>query len=246
MSRRTPKETYEAFVGAVLEQVAARGGGMQQVDYRTPEVAMAELEDDGWLNFQEGDVPRDLSRLKKMSPLALMGEVCAMQEERDQARVAGFRALIRFLFSGGPDPIKVAERAFILARTMARPEVGGMKQWEAGALFGDIRQTWREKERRMVEELIRKYSDIEFTNAGGKCAQARAKQSLARMGNTSKRHGRRKGEERVKPDTNGEVSPHELRRQLAELEREEQRERLAELAGVDPDEIDLACVRPED
>jgi hypothetical protein len=244
MSRLNPVDVYRAHLGAVLEHVARRRGmSADVVDFRTPDAELLEREFDelrDQIGAEKEDVPRDLRRLKKMSPSALMGEVLRMQEERDAARLDAMKGLMRFLYGGGPDPVRVAERATVLARTMADDGLWGMKQWEAGALFGDIRQTWREKEKRMIEQLVTKYTSVKYTNAGGKSVQARVKQSLARMGNTSKKFGRRKGDHRddVVPDA-PEISAAEERRQLDELRREEERERIAELAGVDPEEVDL-------
>lgn len=243
MSRLNPVDVYRAHIGALLEHVARRRGRPEAVDFRAPDTEamereLHELKDE--IAVEKEEIPQDLKRLKKMSLSALIGEVLRMQEERDAARLAAMKGLMRFLYGGGPDPVRVAERATVLARTMADDGLWGMKQWEAGALFGDIRQTWREKEKRMIEHLVTKFTTVEYTNAGGKSVQARAKQSLARLGNTSKRYGARKGDHRpdVVPDA-PEASAAEERRQLDELRREEERERIAELAGVDPEEVDL-------
>lgn len=249
MSRPSPRDVYEAHIGTMLERVATRAGRAAELaDFRTADVALMELEQAGWNDLDDEDIPHDLRRLRGISRSALIGEVCRMQEERDDARRDAFMTIMRYLFSGGPHPLAVAERAFLLARWAGSHLLFGMKQWEVGALFGDIRQTWREKERRMIEELASRFSTVEFTNAGGKSWQARAKQALARLGNTSKKHGRRKGEAR--PETEARVNGSHVpgyseRDMLNELRREEERERLAELAGVDPDEIDLSLVTPE-
>lgn len=241
----TARQRYEAHVGAVLQSVWDRHekhlGIAPEVDYRTPEVALLEAEAElGCARAHPEDVPADLAHLATADREELLGAVVRLQQERDEARLDTLRALMRYQFGGGPDPVKVAERVFALVRTMLPELCWHMKQWEAGALFGDIRQTWQEKEQKLIEELVSRYASVKFTNAGGKCAAARRKKALQSMGNTSKRHGRRKGDARETgaPDTNAAI-PQEKLKEARRMRDEAERRRMAELCGCEPDEIDL-------
>lgn len=246
MSAVSARERYESWVGAILTHAASRRGDDAAVDYRTPEVAVMEFEEAGWTRVHSEDLPADLAHLAEASREELLGKICELQAERDDARHQTLRALMKMLFGGGPEPVAVAERMFALARTVCSDAAWGLKQWEVGALFGDIRQTWQQKEKRMIEELITRYSTIEFTNAGGKSASARAKLSKDRRGNTSRKLGRRKGDHAQNGTApKQQTITQQERMDAREVAREAERERIAEMCGVDPEEIDLDRISPE-
>lgn len=243
----TARDRYEAYVGAVLDHVRTRRKmDREAVEYRTPDVDLMEFEEAGWTRVRPEDMPADLADLARASREELLAKICELQEQRDFARHQTLRALMNYAFGGGPDPVSVAERMFLLARMVCTDVAWGMKQWEVGALFGDIRQTWQQKEKAMIERLVSAFSTVVFTNSGGKSITARFKQALARLGNTSKKLGRKAGD----PQQSGvpaksSAAERRERQDAAELAREMERERLAEELGVDPDEIDFSRIDME-
>lgn len=240
----TARDRYQAYVGAVLEHVRNRRKmDHEAVEYRTPEIDLMEFEEHGRTRVHPEDMPADLADLADAPREELLARICELQEQRDAARTQTLKALMNYAFGGGPDPVSVAERIFLLARVVCTDVAWGMKQWEVGALFGDIRQTWQQKEKVMIEKLVSAFSTVVFTNSGGKSVAARFKQALARLGNTSKKFGRKPGDapESGVPAKSSAAKRRELQ-DARELARELERERMAEELGVDPDEIDFSRI----
>lgn len=197
MAARTAQEAYEAHVGALLTKVWDREGEtlvFNPVDLNTPLSAVLEGEKT-CARVHVEDLPMDQAHLAEMDREELMAVVLQLIDERDEVRSLTLNALLNFLFGDGPDPIKVSERGFILARAVAPENVWKMKQWEAGAIHGLMKQTWREMEKRLIEELLSRLATTGvFTMSGGKSQSARQRYAEDKKGNTSRKQGRKRGD----------------------------------------------------
>lgn len=200
MAKISARDLYESHVGTMLETVWTREGEKLQynpVDLRTPLCAVMDGERDG--RVESDEIPLDEAGLSKLDWEELVALVLELKADRDDTRANTLHTLLNFIFGEGPDPVKVSERAFILARALGPNNCWNMKQWEAGAMHGLIRATWQQMEKRLIEELAARMSSTGvFTMPGGKSHSARQRYSADKQGNTSRRHGRRQGD--LRPD----------------------------------------------
>lgn len=196
MAKLSSKDVYESHIGTMLETVWTREGeGLQYnpVDLRTPLCEVMDAETEG--RVCEEDIPLDEKHLGKMDWEELVALVLELKAERDDTRANTLHTVLNFLFADGPNPLRVSERAFILARALGPNNVWNMRQWEAGAMHGLIRATWQQMEKRMIEELAARLSSTGvFTLPGGKSHSARKRYSEDKQGNTSRKHGRKQGD----------------------------------------------------
>ncbi len=197
MAKVSFREVYEAHVGGMLEKVWDREGETltyNPVDLRTPLCEVMGAEDSDRVS-DETQLPLDEEHLAEMDCEQLMAVVLELKADRDHTRARTLHVVLNFLFGDGPEPLKVSERAFILARALGPNNVWNMEQWEAGAMHGLIRQTWQQMEKRLIEEMAARLSSTSaFTLAGGKSYAARERYSREKKGNTSRKLGRRQGE----------------------------------------------------
>lgn len=200
MGRISARDLYESHVGTMLETVWTREGERLQynpVDLRTPLCDVIDGERERRVQ-EEHELPLDEAHLAEMDCEELMALVLELKAERDDTRAHTLHTLLNFLFADGPNPVRVSERAFILARALGPNNVWNMKQWEAGAMHGLIRATWQQMEKRLIEELASRMSSTGvFTLPGGKSHSARQRYSQDKQGNTSRKYGRRQGDQRA-------------------------------------------------
>ena len=200
MGRLSAKDLYESHVGTMLETVWTREGEKLQynpVELRTPLCDVMDGERRARVE-EEHELPLDEAHLAEMDCEQLMALVLELKAERDDVRARTLHTMLNFLFAEGPNPVKVSERAFILARALGPNNVWNMKQWEAGAMHGLIRATWQQMEKRIIEELAARMSSTGvFTLPGGKSHSARQRYSADKKGNTSRKYGRRQGDQRA-------------------------------------------------
>ncbi len=199
MAKISARELYESHVGTMLETVWTREGEKLQynpVDLRTPLCDVMDRERDG--RVEDDEIPLDEKSLSERDWGELVALVLELKAERDDTRANTLHTMLNFLFADGPNPVKVSERAFILARALGPNNVWNMKQWEAGAMHGLIRATWQQMEKRLIEELAARMSSTGvFTLPGGKSHSARQRYSEDKQGNTSRKYGRRQGDQRA-------------------------------------------------
>lgn len=199
MGKISARDLYESHVGTMLETVWTREGEKLQynpVDLRTPLCDVMDRERDG--RVEDHEIPLDEKSLSHLEWEELVALVLDLKSERDDTRANTLHTMLNFLFAEGPNPVKVSERAFILARALGPNNVWNMKQWEAGAMHGLIRATWQQMEKRIIEELAARMSSTGvFTLPGGKSHSARQRYSKDKQGNTSRKYGRRQGDQRA-------------------------------------------------
>lgn len=194
--RQTEADRYEAHMSALAGKVWDREGGnlvLNPVDLRTPLSAVIAAESDPTRVSAE-DLPHDRRDLAGLDWEELLAVALELQEERDLAAHRMLTTLLNFLFADGPNPLKVAERVFVLARTVSQNHVWNMQQNEAAAAFCLIKQTWQQMEKRMIEDLITRFSSTPFTTSGGKSHSARKRYSEQKKGNKIRAHGHKKGD----------------------------------------------------
>jgi|GEM_PF-2826116 len=245
------RAAYEAQVGALLSNVWRREGEFLLVDpveLNTPLTAVLE-EEAGTLRMDPEWLPSDLSALAAAPREELLGLICALMEERDNIRQRTQQVTKDYLFGGGPEPLAVLERLFLLASAGHEGCVWNMRRCEVAALFGHSKQNWRHIEERLIEDLVTRFSRVEFVNSGGKSVAARAKYAHDKKGNVSRKNGRRRGDEMPPlPAAEHAHEPLSARaKKHAEMMRAEaERKRMAALCGCDPADIDLAKITPHD
>lgn len=246
---RLKREFYEAHCAQVLEKVYSREGDkltFNPVENETPLSIAIRGEEEASTRVDVEDLPSDLKDLAELDYEQLLALVLQLLEERDGVRENAQATMLNFFFGCGPSPLQVCERLFIFVRGLSPQHVWMARQNEAARLFCHIKQTWREMEKRMLEELAARVSSTGvFTLPGGKSWSARRQYAADKKGNTSKRLGRRIGDiegepsESASPADEGETEDAKARWERAE------RERLARELGCSPDEIDLTKISPD-
>lgn len=178
----------------------------------------------------------------------LLGVLVDAMESRHRTREMTLKVFMDYLFARGPDPLAALERLFIYARACHAGHVWGMTQTDMAILFGHIKQNWQHIEERVIEQLVRRWSRSVFVNSGGKSVAARLAYSKQRKGNTSRKNGRKAGDEMpplpAKDDPSQPLSEQAKARARAMRDQAE-RKRLAEMCGCDPSEIDLSKITPD-
>ena len=179
----------------------------------------------------------------------LLALVLNLIEERDGVRQQSLRVLMDFFFSRGPEPLRVLELVFMMARVMHKDHAWRMRPGEMAALLGRSKQDWRNIEERVIEELVRRWTRADFVIPGGKSYSARERYSHDKRGNKSRKHGRRRGDEMpsiTESDEDDELRLTKSAKARAERMREEaERRDLAAACGCRPEDIDLKKIAPK-
>ena len=245
------REFYEAHCAQILEKVWSREGDkltFNPVDNETPLAVAIRGEEEASTRVDVADLPADLADLAELDYEQLLELVLRLIDERDGVRENAQATMLNFFFGCGPSPLAVCERLFIFVRGLSPSHVWMARQNEAAALFCHIKQTWREMEKRMLEELAARVSSTGvFTLPGGKTWAARQRYAADKENNTSKRLGKRIGDIDEGPDAarrDSEAGDEETESGRQRWERAE-RERLAKELGCNPDEIDLTKISPD-
>lgn len=263
-SSAAARKSYDAHTGAVLGGVWQREGAtlvFNPADQRVPlrevldgpdlDELTPEQRETRWPRGHLEHLPSDLTELRFKTRMQLVEIIAELMAERDQHRHLTLQSILDYCYGDGPDILKVAERLFILARTASSEHVWNMRQADMARLFGQLRQNWQTIEEKLIEDLITRYSRTEFINSGGKSAGARANYKAGKKGNTSRKRGKRKGDEMPSDAERRQeaAAQEELPEMDAELSKfwaeRAERERLAELCDCRPEDIDLEKTRPE-
>jgi hypothetical protein len=246
------REEYEAQVGGVLSHVWKREGDFLVVDpaeMNTPLTAMLDAEERaGSTRVDQDFTPMEVADLAEASHDELMDEVLRLREQCLDAGLRTQRVFFDFLFADGPDPLSVLERLYLYVSVRSRHHVWGAKDTEISMLFGHSKQNWQHKVERIIEDLVTRFSRSEFIHSGGKSHTARLSYAKQRMGNTSRKGGRRPGEElpplpaKVRED---EPLSSQAKRRAKLMREEAERRELARELGCRPEEIDLRKIDPD-
>lgn len=243
---------YEAMVGGVLSQVYRREGEFLTVDpadLDTPLTAVLEAEDCGSTRVDPDWLPVELAEMKELPREELLGVILRLVERQQRERQHMQAVFLDFLFAKGPDPRAVLERLFMYVRARSRYHVWGAKQNEIAALFGHLKQNWQHLEEAFIEDLVSRWSRAEFINSGGKNAAARLAYGAQRKGNTSRKRGRKAGDE-LPPlpakQRDDEPLSSQAKRRARAMRDQAERQRLAAMCGCELDEIDLGRITPTD
>lgn len=248
MSRAS--EEYEALVGGVLSHVYKREGEFLVVDpteLRTPLTHVLE-EESGSTRVDRDYTPDELDELKDASPDELLSEILTLREQVREAGLRTQRVFFDFLFADGPDPIAVLERLFLYVSVRSRHHVWGANDTEISMLFGHSKQNWQHKVEKVIEDLVTRFSRVEFVHAGGKKLEARLAYARQKKGNTSRKGGSRLHETPPLPAkvNDDEGLSGQAKRRAAAMRDQAERVKLAREFGCDPDEIDLSRITPSD
>lgn len=245
------REEYESQVGGVLSHVWKREGEfivVDPADLRTPLTAVLEAEE-GSTRVDAEFTPMEVEELRDASRDELLEEVMQLQRQCLDAGLRTQRVFFDFLFAEGPDPIAVLERLYLYVSVRSRHHVWGAKDTEISMLFGHSKQNWQHKVERVIEDLVTRFSRSEFIHGGGKTHSARLAYAKQRKGNTSRKEGRRAGDELPPlPAKRGEDEPlsAQAKRRAREMRREAMRRDYAREFGCRPEEIDLSRIDPDD
>ena len=243
------REEYESMVGGLLSHVWKREGEFLTVDpteLNTPLTAVLDAEE-GSTRVDPEWLPEDLKHLQEKDWEELMAVVLRLVEDRDRERARMMTVFFDFLFARGPDPLEVLQRLFVYARARHSGHVWGAKQAEIATLLGHSKQNWQHLEERLIEDLVSRWSRSEFVNSGGKSVAARLAYARQRKGNTSRKHGRRTGDE-LPPlppkQRDDEPLSGQAKRRAAAMRDDAERRALAREFGCRPEEIDLRRISP--
>jgi hypothetical protein len=244
------REEYEAQVGGVLSQVWKREGEwlvVDPADTRTPLTAVLDAEE-GSTRVDGDDLPTELEDVAAASREELLAEVLRLREQCREAGLRTQRVFFDFLFADGPDPLAVLERLFLYVSVRSRHHVWGAKDTEISMLFGHSKQNWQHKVERIIEDLVTRFSRAEFIHSGGKSHAARLAYAKQRMGNTSRKGGRRPGDE-LPPlppkQQDDEPLSSQAKRRARQMREDALRRQYAREFGCKPEEIDLGRIDPE-
>lgn len=239
------------MVGGLLSNVWRREGDFLTVDpveLNTPLTAVLEKED-GSTRVDPERLPPSLEELKGMDREELLAELVELIEDRHRVREHTLKVFMDYLFARGPDPLEALERLFIYARACHCGHTWGMTQTDQATLFGHLKQNWQHIEERVIEKLVSRWSRSVFVNSGGKSVAARLAYSKQRKGNTSRKNGRKAGDDLpplpAKKHADEPLSEQAKARARA-MRDEAERRRMAKLCGCDPSEIDLTKITPVD
>lgn len=245
------REEYESMVGGLLSNVWKREGDFLTVDpveLNTPLTAVLDAEQ-GSTRVDPEALPHDVKDLADCDWEELLAVVQQLIDRRDRERAHMMTVFFDYLFAHGPDPLAVLERLFIYARARKGGHTWGAKQSEIATLFGHSKQNWQHLEERLIEDLVTRWGRSEFVNAGGKSVAARLAYAKQRKGNTSRKLGRRAGDE-LPPlpakERGDEPLSAQAKRRAAAMREEAERRRIAADVGCEPHEIDLRRIDPSD
>jgi hypothetical protein len=195
-------------------------------------------------------LPSDQQDLRRMDREELMCLVLKLIEERDSMRQASLKTMMGFLFARGPEPLSVLERCFMVARAVHDRWLWRANGTQVAALLGRSKQDWQNLEESVIEELVRRWTRDTAVMGAGKSFSARQRYSADKRGNTSRKLGRRRGDE-LPRGTFEERDEAALKvtaaaRARAEKMRVEyERRKLAEEIGCSPEDIDLSRISPK-
>lgn len=239
---------YEAMYGGVLSNVWRREGEFLTVDpaeLNTPLTAVLDAEDERSTRVDPDWMPPELAEVAEMDLGQLRNLVLELHAERGRERARMQTVFFDYLFSRGPDLLTVCENLYLYVQARHSGHVWGAKQVEIATLFGHSKQNWQHLMERMVEDLVTRWSRVEFVNSGGKSVAARLAYAKQRKGNTSRKHGRKAGDE-LPPlpakDYADEPLSGQAKRRAAAMRDQAERKRLAAEFGCHPDEIDLSKI----
>lgn len=246
------REEYEAQVGGVLSHVWKREGDFLVVDpaeMNTPLTEMLDAEERaGSTRVDQDFTPMEVADLAEASHDELMDEVLRLREQCVDAGLRTQRVFFDFLFADGPDPLSVLERLYLYVSVRSRHHVWGAKDTEISMLFGHSKQNWQHKVERIIEDLVTRYSRSEFIHSGGKSHSARLAYAKQRKGNTSRKDGRRPGDElpplpaKLRED---EGLSGQAKRRARQMRDDALRAQYAREFKCRPEEIDLRKIDPD-
>lgn len=243
------KEEYEAMVGGLLSKVWHREGEFLTVDpveLNTPLTAVLDAEE-GSTRVDPEHLPPSMEEMRDMSREELLAALVDMMESRHRTREMTLKVFMDYLFARGPDPLEVLQRLWVYARACHSGHTWNMKQTEAAQMFGHSKQNWQHIEEALVEGLVRRWSRSAFVNSGGKSVAARLAYSKQRMGNTSRKNGRKAGDDLpplpAKQHADEPLSD-QAKARVKTMREEAERKRMAKLCNCDPSEIDLTKITP--
>jgi hypothetical protein len=246
------RSAYESHLCEVLARVWRREGEHIVVDPAHMETPVTEIlaKEAGSTRVDPDWLPSDLAELRHADREELLALVLEQMAERDGMRQRVLRVLMDFFFAPGPEPLLVLERVFMVARVMHEDHAWKMNLTEMATLLGRSKQDWQSIEERVLEDLVQRYSRVEFVMGAGKSAAARATYAANKKGNTSRKLGRRKGDEHGRPralDDAPEMSlSREAKRRAEKMRQDAERRALAAEFGCEPEEIDLRKISPSD
>lgn len=244
------REEYESQVGGVLSHVWKREGEFLVVDpadLRTPVTAVLEAEE-GSTRVDQDFTPLEVADLAEASHDELLEEVLRLRGQCVEAGLRTQRVFFDFLFAEGPDPIAVLERLYLYVSVRSRHHVWGAMDTEISMLFGQSKQNWQHKVERVIEDLVTRFSRSEFIHGGGKSHSARLAYAKRSKGNTSRKGGRRSGDELpplpAKRDEEETLSS-QAKRRAREMREDALRKQYAREFKCRPEEIDLSRIDPD-
>lgn len=242
------REEYEAQVGGVLSHIYKREGEFLVVDPADLDTPLTQVleEERGSTRVDRDYTPDELKDLADASPDELLSEILSLRERIRDAGLRTQRVFFDFLFADGPDPIAVLERLYLYVSVRSRHHVWGANDTEISMLFGHSKQNWQHKVEKVIEDLVTRFSRVEFIHAGGKNLAARLAYARQRKGNTSRKGGGRNEPPPLpaKMDDDETLSSQAKRRAKA-MRDEAERRRLAREIGCRPEEIDLSRIDPK-
>lgn len=243
------REEYEAQIGGVLSHIYKREGEFLVVDpaeLNTPLTHVLE-EERGSTRVDRDYTPDELKDLAEASPDELLSEILSLRERISEAGLRTQRVFFDFLFADGPDPIAVLERLYLYVSVRSRHYVWGANDTEIAMLFGHSKQNWQHKVEKVIEDLVTRFSRVEFIHSGGKNLAARLVYAKQRKGNTSRKGGGQRGEPPPLPSKTHEDEPlsSQAKRRAKAMRDEAERRRLARECGCLPEEIDLGRIDPK-
>jgi hypothetical protein len=245
-------EEYQSLVGGVLSNVYRREGVHIVVDpteLNTPLTAVLAAEDAGSTRVEADWMPPELTEMQGMDREELLGLVLVLMSQRLQERSHMQTVFFDFLFSRGPDPLCVLENLFLYVHARNTGHLWGAKQVEIATLFGQSKQNWQHLGERLIEDLVSRWSRVEFVTSGGKNVAARLAYAKQRRGNKSRKHGRKAGDELPPlPARLHEDEPlcDQAKRRAAAMRDDAERRHLAREFGCKPEEIDLTKISLRD
>ena len=244
------KTHYEARVVEILSRVYKREGDFLVTDpvcTETPLTELLEKEASRSTRVDPEWLPSDLQELRDMDQEGLLALVTELMDERDDHRRRTLKALMSFFFSRGPDPVAVAEMVFMLADALHEEYTWRMNGTEMAELFGRSKQDWQSLREKFIEDLVRRWNREETVLGGGKSWSARQAYAAQKRGNTSRKLGRKKGDELPRgtaDDDDGMKLSRAAKARAERLRQEAERRELAREIGCKPEEIDLQRITP--
>lgn len=260
------RDYYEAKMVEILSHVWRKNGEFLEVEPAHMETPLTALLDDevartvscphcgkdvplGSTRVDPEWLPSDMQELRTMDREELLLMVLDLVAERDGMRLKTLKTLMSFFFSRGPEPVLVAELVFMVAEVMHEDHAWRMNGTQMAALFGRSKQDWQSLREKLIEDLVRRWTRDDAVLGGGKSFAARQRYAQDKKGNTSRKLGRRRGDEQprqVQDDDGGMKLSREAKKRAQRMRDETERRELAALCGCDPSDIDLRKISPKD